>query len=113
VALSDDKKRITSFPGVLDLKRNGQFTYPSQLIDGWLLDNRGIGPDVAFLKITYEEYNSNDQTPQAEDLFGKILDADPLLQMYNCGNLSNYSDPVRQINDMIRTGKLGNCIKLK
>jgi len=113
VALSDDKSHISSFPGVLDLKRNNQYTYPTQLIDGYLLDNRGIGPDVAFLKITYEEYYNYDQVPLATDLFGRILETDPLLEMYRCGNMGDYIDPVRQLNEKIRSGKLGDCIRLK
>ncbi|HTX87790.1 MAG TPA: hypothetical protein VMC08_02285 [Bacteroidales bacterium] len=113
VGLSEDKSRITSFPGVLDLKRDGKFTYPTPLVSGYLLDNRGIGPDVAFLEITYEEYNSSDQSPQASDLFGKLLEKDPLLEMYRCGNVGDYTDIVGQLNEIIRSGKLGNCIRLK
>ena len=113
VGLSDDKTRITSFPAVYDLKRNGKFTYPTALVSGYLLDNRGIGPDAAFLKVTYEEYSSTDQAPQASDLFGEILDADPILEMYRCGNIGDYTDPVGQLDELIRDRKLGNCVRLK
>ncbi len=113
VGLSQDKSHITSFPAVLDLKRNNQYTYPTPLANGYLLDNRGIGPDVAFLKISYEEYYNYDQVPQASDLFSKILETDPLVEMYRCGNVGDYTDIVRQLNEIIRSGKLSNCIRLK
>jgi len=113
VILSQDKSFITSFPGVLDVVRDGKFTYPTPLADGYLLDNRGIGPDVAFLNITYEQYNRNDEVPLASDLFQRILDKDPVLEMYQCGNRGDYTDPEKELNNLIRSGNLKSCQRLK
>ena len=57
VILSDDQTRIVSYPDVKDVYFKGNLAYPTVLNDGFLLDNRGIGPNVAFLSVTYEQYS--------------------------------------------------------
>ena len=56
VMLNATKDTIISYPAKEDLKPNGTWAYPSLLHKDYLLDNRGIGPNVAFLKYSYEEY---------------------------------------------------------
>lgn len=113
VDLTDDKSTLSSFPDVADIYRAGELAYPTPLHNGYLLDNRGIGPNVAFLKFTYEDYRNLDGTPAASELFNAIIETDPLLEMYQCGNRSQYSDVVSEINAIIDTGKLTGCKKLK
>lgn len=113
VALSLDKARVSSYPDVSDIKAQGGSVYPQELSDGFLLDNRGIGPDVAFLSTTYEEYVAQTKTPSADDLFKQLLDKDPLLEMYQCGNRYQYGDIVRELNGIINSGKLSDCKKIK
>ncbi len=113
VILSPDKSYIASFPDIRDVYYNGQFAYPDTLAKGYLLDNKGIGPNVAFLVYTYEEYSQLEQTPRAEYLMQKILDRDPLLEMYRCGTKSNYSNISKSLNEIINSGGLIDYERLK
>lgn len=113
VSLSADKLTVTSYPDVADLRAQGKAAYPQALSGGFLLDNRGIGPDVAFLSITYDAYASQIKTPSADDLFKQLLDNDPLLEMYQCGNRYQYNDILLELNELIDSGKLSDCKKIK
>ncbi len=42
-----------------------------------------------------------------------IIDKDPLLEMYDCGNKNKYKDEVMEINTVIDEGKLDSFKKLK
>jgi hypothetical protein len=112
VILSDDKTRIVSFPDPRDLKINGEFAYPSKLANGYLLDNRGIGPNAAFLRFSYEEYCNMDNIPTAERLFNYIIEKYPFTEMYQCGNRGNYDEIVAELNLMISAGKIKDCKNL-
>jgi hypothetical protein len=113
VELTEDKTQLSSFPDVKDIYRGGVLAYPTLLSGGFLLDNRGIGPNVAFLKFNYEDYSKLDKTPTASELMNAIIEKDPLLEMYQCGNRSQYKDEVSELNVMITSGKLAGCRKLK
>jgi hypothetical protein len=113
VTLSEDKSEVVSFPGVKDIFYNGELAYPTKLNDGYLLDNRGINPNSAFLKLTYGDYSKLEATPTKEELFGMILDNDPFISMYNCGSKYQYKDIVTELNAMIDSKKLKKQLKLK
>jgi hypothetical protein len=113
VTLSDDKSKIVSYPHPSDLKKNGNFALPDILEKNYLLDNRGIGPNTAFLSITYEEFALMSEVPPVQELYNKIIDKDPFTEMYNCGNRYQYKNPVDDFNRLIKDGKLKNCRKLK
>lgn len=113
VEMTADKTKLASFPDVADIYREGELAYPTQLVDGYLLDNRGIGPDVAYLKLTYDDYRKLDSTPAASELMNAIIEPDPLLEMYQCGNRSQYKDVVSELNGMISSGNLAGCRKIK
>jgi hypothetical protein len=113
VELSEDKTQLASFPDVADIYREGELAYPTTLNNGFLLDNRGIGPNVAFLKLTYDDYRKLDGTPPAAELMENILERDPLTEMYQCGNRSQYKDVVSELNQLISSGRLAECKKLK
>lgn len=113
VILSADRTTLVSYPGVKDIYYNGKLSYPVKLNDGYLLDNRGISPGVAFLNYTYDEYSRLPATPSAGELWNRILDKDPLLEMYDLGNRSKFSDPEKQINEIITAGKLKTYRRLK
>ncbi|MFP4471517.1 MAG: hypothetical protein ACLFPE_12580 [Bacteroidales bacterium] len=112
VTLNDQKTRVASFPAFSDLKRNGEFVYPTRLENGWLLDNRGIGPNTVFLRFTYQDYYTMDNIPNAERLMNYIIDMDPFTEMYECGRRGDYGDIEAELNEMIRSGKLDGCRKL-
>ena len=113
VILSDDKSRITSYPGIKDIMYKGNFAYPTELTDGFLLDNRGINENVAFLDYTYEEYSKLDKTPASDELMGHIMEYDPLVEMYNCGTRYDYKNMVDELNTIIAEGSYKGCEKLK
>jgi hypothetical protein len=113
IILSKDKTTVVSYPDKKDLYYQGKPAYPTALDNGFLLDNRGIGPDVAFLSLTYDAYQLLEKTPSAEELMKLILDNDPLKEMYQCGNRSQYADPVTELNAIIASGKISDCKKLK
>ena len=80
--------------------------YPTPLADGYLLDNRGIGRNVAFLSYTYEEYAALPATPSPEELMEKVIDKHPLLEIHFLGNRYQYKDITRELNERIEAGEL-------
>ena len=114
VTLSHDKQSIVNYPGVDDIVLNDKFPIVSILKNGYYLDNRGIGPDVAFTKYSYEEYSKLEFTPTVENLFKLVIDNDPITEMYNCGNRLDYTNIEAELNQMIENGELvKRCKKLK
>jgi hypothetical protein len=113
VILSEDGASIVSYPDIKDVFYKGTLAYPTPLKEHFLLDNRGIGLQVAFLNITYETYSKLDKTPSPSELMAMILDKNPLMEMYQCGSRSQYSDPEKELNEIISSGKLGSCKRLK
>jgi hypothetical protein len=113
VLLSDDNTIIVSYPHPDDLKTSNGYRVPVVLKRGYLLDIKGIGKNVAFLSITYEEYAKFQVPPSLEELEKLILDRDPLLELYDCGNITSYKEPKNQLNNLIKHNKLGTCKRIK
>ncbi len=114
VALSEDKSRIISYPGTTDVKLAEGYMKPSKLKKGYLLDNQGIGKNVAFLGITYEEYAKMGKTLSRDEMFAKIVDKDPLLELYDCGERKGeQSSLIKSLKKSIRKKKLSDCNKIK
>jgi len=109
VILSEDKSRIVSYPHPSDVYYIGELAYPTELIKGYLLDNRGINVNVAFLNITYEDYSRFDSVPEIESLFSKIIDNAPLVEIYNCGSKYNFEDKIVDVNKFIKNNGLKKC----
>jgi hypothetical protein len=109
VNLTADRRSIASYPDIRDIYYNGVIAYPTVLEQGYLLDNRGIGPNVAFLDYTYEQYQKLGQTPDPEELMKHVIDNDPLKELYSC----NCEKDTAFLNKLIGTGSLMNCKKLK
>jgi hypothetical protein len=98
VTLSEDKKTIVSYPHPKDVS---QRSYPTALKKGYLLDNRGIGKNTAFLSMTYEEYAKLQKVPSLDELKQMIIDDDPIEAMYYCGGRTRFSDLIFQLNQLI------------
>lgn len=113
VILSPDKKSVISYPGVNDVTYKGELAYPTLLANGYLLDNRGISKDVAFLNISYEAFRNMKSTPAPEELYNKILDKDPLTELYYCGSRFQYKDLVAELNALIQQGNFSKFTKEK
>jgi hypothetical protein len=90
VTLSDDKTEIISYPDARDLIRNGELTLPVELHDGFLLDQRGIDQNVAFLSISYGTFTRAMRVYTVQQLYDLILDKDPLVEMYDCGHKNDF-----------------------
>lgn len=102
VTLSADKTTIISYPAPSDLYRDGQLAYPTRLAKGYLLDNRGIGKNVAFTNYTYEVYAKLPKAPSEKELLNSIIDDTPLLYWVNLGpRIYFFKDEVGEINDII------------
>jgi hypothetical protein len=113
VTLTEDKSKLSSFPAPSDLIQQGELALPVELADGFLLDQRGINEQVAFLSMTYADYNQLAKTPSTSELMDMILDADPLVEMHHCGNRQAFTSIVDELNTLIRDGKLDRCRRLK
>jgi hypothetical protein len=114
VSLSDDKTQIISYPHPADLTVGGALTLPAQLHEGYLLDNRGIGTNVAFLKFTYEEYSKLKDAPTLNELFTNIIDANPLTELWHCGKKNDFTDIEHQLNEIIDKNQLAiKCRQIK
>lgn len=106
ILLSEDKKQIISYPSPSDLRQGEQMALPSKLIRGYLLDNRGIGKNVAFLTLTYSEYAKLKEAPSIAELEAAILDDDPLKELWDCGRKTNFSE-LSDFKKLIRSGFAG------
>jgi len=113
VTLSADKSKIVSFPGVNDVFYNGLLAYPYNLRGDYLLDNRGIDTNVAFLKLTYEDYSKLQNPPKPEELYELIIDKSPIVEMCNCGNRQQFRNDISELNQMIEDSTLTKCKKMK
>lgn len=112
VLLSDDKTEIISYPNPDDLKVGSNYLLPTLLNKDYLLDNRGIGKNVAFLKFTYEEYSELQNPPTLDELYNDIIDKDPLIEFCDCGIKSSFTNIEKQLNGLINTKKLRTTCKV-
>lgn len=110
VLLSEDKTEIVSYPHPSDVSSR---PVPTQLADGYLLDNRGIGKNVAFLKLTYDEYSKLGEVPKLTELYDLIIDKDPLTELCNCGNKKAIKNPEEELNELIKAGKLRDVCRVE
>jgi hypothetical protein len=111
IRLSDDKTQIVSYPAPSDLKKDGQFLYPTELEGGLLIDNLGISKNTAFIKLTYEEYAVLQNTLPLSELFKLIVEKAPFLEIYDCGNKQSFTNLKEQLNDQIRKGEFKKLYK--
>lgn len=111
VTLSADKKTIVSYPHPRDVFTNGKLAVPTQLNEGYWLDNRGINENVAFLSYTYEEYSQLTNVPDLNTLYKNIIDKNPITEMWDCGRRYYYHDIVTELNDAITNKDLEKKFK--
>jgi hypothetical protein len=113
IILNKEKTEIVSYPAPTDLKYKGEIAVPTVLENGFLLDNRGINADVAFINMTYEEYMTLEKSPSTDELMGLIVDYDPLVEMYSCGKRSSYANEVDELNAFILKDDFSSFRQLK
>jgi hypothetical protein len=113
IELSADKMNIISYPDIKDVFVNGKYAIPTSLYDGFQLDNQGISANVAFLKLSYQQYASLTATPSPDSLRNLILDSDPLTVLYDCGRKVDYQNLTVELNNLIETKDFSRFKKLK
>lgn len=113
VTLSADKKEITAYPSPKDIYYLGKLAYPTPLANGYLLDNRGISPNSAFLKITFNEYSKLNTAPSLVEMYNQILEKDPFTEIYNLGNRERFKNEIKEINRIIKKGDLKKFTVIK
>ncbi|MCX6273036.1 MAG: hypothetical protein NTU44_17830 [Bacteroidetes bacterium] len=101
VTLSEDKKSIVSYPAPGDVFYQGKLAYPTPLSGGFMLDNRGISKNAAFLSMTYTEYSNLQQSPDPNELLKRMMDTDPFTEIYYCGTRYQYKDLISELNKLI------------
>jgi|JI102314A1RNA_FD_contig_81_326421_length_942_multi_1_in_0_out_0_2 hypothetical protein len=107
--LTDDKKSIGNYPHPVDVFYKSKLAYPTELANGYFIDNRGISIYSAFSSYDYETYSKLKVAPSELDIMQKIIDFDPFVEMYHCGCRHDYKDEVATMNELIRKGQLKNC----
>ncbi len=101
VLMNNERTQIVSYPAPVDLTIGGKLRLPTRLVEGYLLDNKGIGPNVAFLSYTYEEYSKMATAPTMTELMNHIIAKYPLTTWHYCGPRADYTDLVPQLNALI------------
>jgi len=104
VIMNREKTTIVSYPDRMDITTEHK---PTVLTNGYLLDNRGINENVAYLKLTYTAYKNLDKNPSIEALINLIQEKHPLAEMYYCGNQSDYKALIPELNALIDQGFSG------
>ncbi len=113
VVLNKEKTRIVSYPAPSDVISGREMMTPRMLEGGFLLDKRGISENVAFLRLTYNEYSKMKKVPSTSELLKMVIDNDPISEMYKCGRVGDYKELERELNQMIKQGKLTQFERLK
>jgi hypothetical protein len=104
VLMNAERNRIVAYPDPVDLYQGTVPSLPTKLKDGYLLDNRGIGSNVAFLTYTYQTYGALEQAPSMQQLMDSLLDRNPLTELWDCGSRSLYQKETEELNALIDEG---------
>ena len=112
VIMDEERTQIVSYPDPSDLFYEGKLAKPTALKDGYLIDNRGINANVAFLGYTYEVYSKLKQPPRMQELLSKIVDKYPLLELVYCGSRTKYKQEIPELDALIDAG-FPNCRKVE
>ncbi len=104
VTLDATGTEIAAYPAPSDLRRGDSYAVPTVLDNGYLLDNRGISVHTAFTSYTYEEYAAMEASPSPEDLKAHIIDKNPFVELWHCGQANQYKDKVAELNRLISVG---------
>ncbi len=111
ITLNETRDKVVSYPGPSDLFTNGKLALPVRLEKGYLFDQRGINANTAFTSFTYEAYSQMESAPSTKELLNSITDPDPFEEIYNCGKINEFEDPVKDLNRLIQK-KFKDCTSL-
>ncbi len=110
VILTDDGSSLVSYPDPDDVRNAA--ARPTPLHQGYLLDNRGIGLNVAFLSMTYADYSALPSVPSEVELMNLIADKHPLKELCDCGSRAAFTDVPAQLDSLIDEGRLRTLCKV-
>ena len=108
ILLTADKTGIASYPHPRDIAKKSNRVKPTILTKGYLLDNQGINERVAFTSYTFAQYAALPKAPSLDELKASIIDQDPLIFLWNCGNRNQYTQLEETMNRWI-SQKLSPC----
>ena len=111
VTLNEEGTQIISYPAPQDIFMGDKLATPTKLKKEYLLDNRGVGINTAFLNYTYEEYSKMKTAPKLEIMFTKIIDKHPFTEYYHCGMRSEVKGEnfIDAVNTIIKNDELKKC----
>ena len=107
LSMDDSKTQIISLPDPIDIKENKR---PTQLANGYLLDNFGIGKNVVYTDYTFEQYAALESVPDLETLMQHIVERNPLVEYYVSGAeypRTGESRTIEALNEVIANGMEG------
>jgi len=105
VTLNTDKTMVISYPDPSDIRSFRP--YPIHLKSKYLLDQRGIDSNVAFLKLSYRQYSKLKVAPEPNFILSNlILDNDPILEFHIIEKYPPNSDVKQLLNQRIVNGVL-------
>ncbi len=114
ILLSDDKSRIVSYPHPTDVFYKGKLALPTKLKKGYYLDNRGVNGNTAFLNISFAKYAQLKSVPSLAKFNEMIIDKDPIIELYRCGDRTLLKNEVEELNHMIEKNLLEDqCQRIK
>lgn len=108
VTMNASKDSIIAYPDPVDVRLGDQLAVPTKLKKDYLLDNRGIGRNTAFLTYTYQNYAALSKVPTMNQLMDSLLDRNPLTELWDCGPRSLYKKEVDELNALMEKG-FPNC----
>ena len=111
ITLDETGKQVLAYPAPSDLLYGGELRIPTNLKKGYLLDQKGVQPNTAFTSYNYEEYSKLSTAPPPEELLNRVIDREPFTEMYNCGKHGEFTDLIKELNQLI-TDDFKGCKKL-
>ena len=112
VILSDNRLQIVSYPDPGDLYVNSKFLMPTKLHNGFLLDNKGINKNVAFINITYNDYSKLFPL-SLNQMRAAIISVEPLEAFFDCSCMQRDENLITRLNTLIDKNLLvDSCKKL-
>ena len=102
ITLNEAGDKVVSYPAPSDLFTNGKLALPVKLENGYLFDQRGINTNTAFTSYTYDEYSQMESAPSTKELLNSISSSHPFVEIYNCGKINEFKDPVKDLNRLIQ-----------
>lgn len=112
VGLSEDRQHILSYPQPTDLLLDGKLRLPTKLAKNHWLDNKGVGLNTGFLRMTYAEYSALREAPPLAEMEAMLMDRDPLESLCDCGARGAMVDPVKEINGLLKKNSLRERCKV-